>query len=226
MCRAMQVCSELGNQPGRWSKTSPLPPPAWFADELDKFALAVETAANGDVDQSRRWLKQVRAAEMRRWYLDHGQNSGTYRNRHFRLPKPTTPCTHSGSPPPGNITAAYKRDHYRCRYCGLKLVPVEVLKAYEIAVGSGSFAAAAKNESHGAALVFRATYDHVDPLTCGGRHDVANLVAACYSCNFGKAGWTVQQLGLDDPRTRPPIPDGWDGMTSLTKKLRAAQLAA
>jgi hypothetical protein len=119
------------------------------------------------------------------------------------------------------IAMAYSRDHYRCRYCGLGLVSVELLKAYEAAVGNPYFAATAKNSSHGAALVFRATYDHVDPLNCGGLHDLSNLVTSCYSCNFGKAGFTTQQLGLDDPRARPiPAAAGWDGLLSLVLKLR------
>lgn len=118
------------------------------------------------------------------------------------------------------LLAIYRRDHFACRYCGLKLFPSELLRAFENVAGTDSFAATAKNASHGAALVFRTTYDHVDPLNCGGRHTLDNLVTACYSCNFGKAGYTLEQLGLDDPRLRPKVSNDWDGLMSLLPKLR------
>lgn len=33
----------------------------------------------------------------------------------------------------------------------------------------------------------RLTMDHVDPLSCGGTHDLENLAAACRSCNSRKS---------------------------------------
>jgi len=197
-----------------------LPPPTWFSDELAKFSEAVRIAADGNVVRSRALLKQVRGEEMRAWYLFHGQYSGDFRNRHYRIAAKYIGTSLRGAPPTSMVLAAYRRDHYRCRYCGLRLFPVQVLQAYERAVGNKSFAATAKNESHGVALVFRATYDHVDPLKYGGRHSLDNLVTSCYSCNFGKGGYTLEQLGLDDPRVRLVPPDDWDGLTSCLPSLR------
>lgn len=159
MCRAMRSCSELGNRPESesWSRESPLPPPAWFTEELKALTVAVQYAAEGDIEVSRTLLERVRSDQLGEWYLVHGQNSGTYRNRQFRVAHTLRECIDCGSPPSAMVAAVNKRDHYRCRYCGLGLIPIEVLKSYEVAVGSDSFAATAKNNSHGAAIVFRAT---------------------------------------------------------------------
>ncbi len=165
-------------------------------------------------------LMQVRGEEMREWYIDHGQNSGVFRNRHYRVVVGRTITALRGAPPSSMVDAVYRRDRYRCRYCGLRLFPIEVLRAYECTIGTDVFAATAKNASHGAALVFRATYDHVDPLSCGGRHVPENIVTGCYSCNFGKGSYTLTQLGLDDPRAQP-LPSGdWDGLVSLLPEFR------
>jgi len=223
MCKATRTCTELGEQPERWSKASPLPPPIWFADELAKFTEVIRIAGRGDVMRSRAQLKQVRGEEMRKWYLDHGQNSGVFRNRRYGVTAKIIAMGQRGSPPSSMLVATYLRDHYRCRYCGLRLFPTEVLRAYELVVGTDTFAATAKNASHGAALVFRATYDHVVPLNCGGQHSLDNLVTSCYSCNFGKGGYTLEQLGLNDPRFQQLVPDTWDGLVSLLPSLRSAQ---
>lgn len=227
MCRIgkTKICSELDDQPARWSKSAPLPPPTWFSGEFEKFRTAVQSAADGNIAHSLELLRQIRSDDLRMWYVVHGQNSGVFRNRRFGGSRVGGNGGRIPAPPSGTITMMYRRDFYRCRYCGLHLVPKEVLAAFEAVVGNASFAATAKNNSHGAALVFRATYDHVDPRCSGGSHQLENLVTACYSCNFGKGGFTLQQLGLDDPRTRVVSPaGGWDGLVSLIPKLKAAQL--
>lgn len=222
MCKASKTCSELGNDPDRWSRLAPLMPPAWFFDEFVKFRDAIRLAAYARIEDSRHHLATVRDEDLRTWYVVHGQYSGGYRNRHYQLKAKLLGNSIRGKPPSSMLLATYQRDHYRCRYCGLQLFPIDVLHLYESAVGSDAFASTAKNASHGAALVFRCTYDHVDPLNCGGKHSLNNLVTACYSCNFGKAGYTTEQLGIDDPRTRSPLQDDWDGLVSLMPQLRRA----
>lgn len=225
MCRKTQTCSELGDVPATWSKSAPLPPPRWFNDEFEKFNSAVQSAADGNIGRSLEFLRQIRGDDLRTWYVVHGQNSGVFRNRQLGRRNVATDPGRIPAPAVGVLRTVYRRDSYQCRYCGLHLFPKELFEAFEGLVGHASFAATAKNDSHGAALVFRATYDHVDPLCRGGCHDLENLVTACYSCNFGKGGFTLQQLGLDDPRERPiPPSDGWDGFISLIPKLRKAQL--
>jgi hypothetical protein len=78
---------------------------------------------------------------------------------------------------------------------------------------------------HGAVHAFRANFDHVVPAWRGGKTDQANLVSSCWFCNFGKRRWTIEQLGLADPRDRAPIPiDSWTGLNEFSTALaKAAQ---
>jgi HNH endonuclease len=226
VCKIRQtpICSELGDQPANWSKTAPLPPPAWFNGELEKFIGAIRFAADGKITRALEFLRQIRSDDLRSWYVIHGQNSGEFRSRHFGGSRANSGSTDSGVVSSGLMSRVYRRDGYQCRYCGLRLVTKEVLVAFEGVVGKLRFAATSKNASHGAALVFRATCDHVDPRSCGGSHQLENLVSACYSCNFGKGGFTLQQLGLHDPRERAVSPaSGWDGLVPLIPRLNAAR---
>ena len=62
---------------------------------------------------------------------------------------------------------------------------------------------------------FNIVADHVVPHNRGGRTDLENLVTSCPGCNYGKEAFTLEQLGLDDPRARPPVCSGWYGLISL-----------
>src|SRR6185436_9980614 len=98
--------------------------------------------------------------------------------------------------------SVFQRDNYRCRYCGLRTLSKSFLKAFESAVGGTRFSAS-KNDNridHGVVLAFKAVADHVVPRNLGGRTDSDNLVTACPSCNYGKYNYTIEQLGIDDPR--------------------------
>jgi len=49
----------------------------------------------------------------------------------------------------------------------------------------------------------------------GGTNDEGNLVTACWPCQFGRGAWSLEEVGLLDPRLRAPIKDGQDGLTRL-----------
>jgi hypothetical protein len=224
MCRKQRTCSELGADPTQWDSRAPLPVPGWFHDELRKFAVAVTAAADGKVSESVCLLEQVRSVDLRHWYVEHGQLSGMYRTKHFDLPSPTAP----GLPldplrsPDRHAKEILAPDGFRCRYCGLGVVPKNVLAAYGEAVGAETFRATGTNaERHGAVLAFRANVDHVIPWNLGGKTDPENLVTACWACNYGKAGYTLEQMGLEDPRAYPPELDDWNGLSSLRVRLQA-----
>ncbi len=54
--------------------------------------------------------------------------------------------------------------------------------------------------------------DHVIPYARGGGNGPDNLVTACWPCNFGRGSYSLEEVGLADPRGRPPVLDGWDGL--------------
>ena len=74
----------------------------------------------------------------------------------------------------------YARDNHRCQYCG-ESFPVSEL-----------------------------TFDHVVPVSQGGRKDWENIVTSCIRCNRRKGGRTPSEAGMRVIRsphrpTRPPI---------------------
>ena len=88
----------------------------------------------------------------------------------------------------------YARDNHTCQYCGDGFAVAEL------------------------------TFDHVVPVSQGGRKDWENIVTSCVSCNRRKGGRTPAQAGMRvirPPRrpTRPPVvrltlglrnaPDSW-----------------
>ena len=88
-------------------------------------------------------------------------------------------------------------------------------------MGSENFSVERENlKRNGLTLGLRGVADHVDPYASGGETEADNLVTSCYSCNFGKAGYTLKQMGLNDPRARKPVNDDWTGLTEFLPALR------
>lgn len=224
MCRGAHTCSELGSEPANWSTRAPLVPPLWFEDQLDLFNDAVQSASTGDVARAVEILGSMQSDHLREWYVEHGQNSGGFRHRHLGKPGVgSTPTATDDTRLSSRLERdVFKRDGYRCRYCGHRVVPNGALRAFRDVVGTEVFPTGRSNaQRHGVEVAFRAGADHVVHWKLGGPTSMENLVTACWSCNFGKYYFTLQQIGLDDPRTRPPVLSGsWDGLVSLIPALR------
>lgn len=169
----------------------------------------------------------MRSDEMREWFDEHGQVSG--RRRAWGLARPA-PARYEGEldlrrSPKKFERQVFERDHYQCRYCGVPVVAKEALRAFERAVGPKEFRGVGKNaDQHGVIHAFKVVADHVVPHKLGGRTLPENLVTSCPGCNYGKENFTLGQLGLDDPFSRPPSDEPWDGLTSLIDGLVAHAL--
>jgi len=167
------------------------------------FRDAVEKASLGDREGSIGILSRIRSDEMRHWFDDHGQVSGNKRARRLGITAPIFPPEQFDlvRSPAKLEKAVYARDAYTCRYCGLRQIAKAVLYAFEKAVGSSEFRMQGTNaQQHGIVHGFKIVADHVVPYKRGGRTDLNNLVAACPGCNYGKEAFTLEQLGMDDPR--------------------------
>ena len=225
MCLRAKVCSELGDDPANWPKHAPLLPPTWFSNEVTKLTEAVRAAAAGDLEKAKAQLALVRSDDLRKWVADHGEHTGYLRAKHFaKKSKNTNESVVDRSRQASSLQEklVYKRDGYRCRYCSSRLIPGIVLKAFSRVIGGDSFGiTGTRQQHHGAAVSIRACADHVVPHARGGRTNVENLVTACWPCNFAKAGYAVEEIGIQDPRLRPPQPsDDWDGLMSLFPELQ------
>lgn len=84
----------------------------------------------------------------------------------------------------------YARDGHRCQYCGSEF-PVGEL-----------------------------TFDHVVPVSQGGRKDWENIVTACIPCNRRKGGRTPAEAGMRV--IRPPCRPGRSPVVRITFGLRDA----
>ena len=223
MCRKVKSCILLGLEPSAWSRTAPLQPPSWFEEQLDIFRESAEHAAQGRKDEAIRILRTTRNAEMRVWFIEHGQMSGGHRSRQLTIKRSTIPeSERDPEPEPRRYEKqVFQRDSYVCRFCGLRTLSKEVVAAFERAVGSCEFPTTGSNEEqHGIVHGFKVVADHVIPVACGGRTNLENLVTACPSCNYGKYYYTLEQLGLDDPRNRSASSQSWDGLLSLVAGLK------
>lgn len=112
--------------------------------------------------------------------------------------------------------ALFKRDGWRCRYCGIRVASLKAFnvlnKHYyeEIRWRPGRF-----SDRNIIFNIIAGSLDHVLPHARGGESNDENLVTACGGCNYGKKSRTLIEVGLADPRHRSPIRDRWDGLTRV-----------
>jgi 5-methylcytosine-specific restriction endonuclease McrA len=167
---------------------------------------------------------------MRQWYDEHAGRVGSRRKHKIGVaaPKPIPEEQRDDRDKLMKISRklVYKRDCYTCRYCGQRVVPTEILAGFMKALpkddrGNYYFDTSAEHKvGHGIVHVFKAVADHGVPHSIGGPTDMENLVTACGGCNYGKSDYTVEQIGIQDPRKRPPAKSDWDGLQSLLPGLK------
>lgn len=225
MCRGKSSCDVLGIDASEWSKACPLPMPDFFDEALDMFLLAIEELVNGNFEASLDQLDKCKSDLVGSFFIEHGQQSAYFRVRDKKQIDQENKKTKVANPSPRLLpkveNQVFLRDSYRCRYCGQRIIAKEVFAEYSRIVGRDKFSVERENsQRNGLTLGLRGVADHVDPYAFGGLTDLENLVTSCYSCNFGKAGYTLEQLGIEDPRTRPPVNDGWLGLTQFLPRLR------
>jgi len=218
MCRGKNICSELGTDSNTWSKESPLPKPEWMNKEIDLFIRAVDAFKAGNKNLCLEIIGQIRTAEITEWYIEHGQMSGRQRKLQLNIPPPETIDIDLRDPvrsPAKLQKQVFERDSYHCRYCGGKLISQEFLKTFIKRLNSPLFSRGETNlNTHGIIHLTWPVADHVIPWNKGGRTSLDNLVSSCAPCNYGKDGYTIEQLGLIDPFTRPAKISDWDGFNN------------
>ncbi len=106
----------------------------------------------------------------------------------------------------------HARDGYQCRFCGIPVIRKEIRQkiatAYPGAVPWGNTNAT----QHAAFQCMWAQYDHILPHARGGNNDFDNIILTCSACNFGRMSYTLEEVGLLDPRQREPYRSSWDGL--------------
>ena len=225
MCRGKTSCDVLGIDPEKWSKTHLLQVPEFFEEALETFSVAIRELVSGDQKKSLERLNECKSELVGNFFIEHGQQSAYFRVRNKKQVDLLNKAAKSINPSPRLLPKVEKlvflRDSYRCRYCGLRIISKEVFSEYSRIVGPEYFSVERENSKrNGLTLGLRGVADHVEPFASGGLTEIENLVTSCYSCNFGKAGYTLDQLGIEDPRLRPPMNDGWQGLTEYLPTLK------
>lgn len=105
-----------------------------------------------------------------------------------------------------------QRDSYHCRFCGIPVIRQEsrnrIKKAYPDALPWGR----SNISQHAAFQAMWLQYDHLLPHARGGTNDLENMVITCAPCNYARMNYTLEEVGLVDPRNRMAIKSTWDGL--------------
>ena len=225
MCKGTQTCTALGTDSTKWSREAPLPVPNFFEKAVEGFTIAVAFLIDGNKEDSLVALKETNHKAVGEFFIEHGQQSAYFRvQNRLEIDKTNRIAKDLNNSPrliPKVEKEVFERDSYRCRYCGLRIISKEVFTEYSRIVGSDNFSVERENSKrNGLTLGLRGVADHVEPYASGGETSIDNLVTSCYSCNFGKAGYTLEQIGIFDPRLKRPVNDGWSGLTEFLPALR------
>lgn len=202
MCQKSNYCKLLGEDPSKWSVNAPLPPPEEFKRVFEIVTMTQAMIEAKDFIKARVLLQNELENSCRNWFIEHAQMSGTLRSKILGIFKNEK---FGGALDPNKSfsdleESIYKRDGYTCRYCGLRLMSNRELSKIERAVGKDFFQTRGNNQTrHGFIFVLRATVDHVLPHNRGGSTSLNNLVTSCWSCNYGKGKFTLEEIGLASP---------------------------
>jgi 5-methylcytosine-specific restriction endonuclease McrA len=224
MCRGKNTCCELGISPEKWDKYSPLRTPEWMTNEIDLFVSAVDDLLSCNKNSCLEKINQIRNKEIIDWFIEHGQMSGRHRKLSLDITPPSNIDTVLRDPvrsPMKVQNAVFERDGYKCRYCGNKLISQDFFRLFIKKLNSNLFKRGKTNlTTHGIIHIAWPVADHVIPWNRGGQTSLDNLVSSCAPCNYGKDGYTIEQIGIENPFYRKPQIDGWIGLTERFKKLK------
>ncbi len=120
----------------------------------------------------------------------------------------------AGMPSTAEQQQIFERDGWHCRCCGVPVISPQArtrLSARYGAVRWGKRNA----ERHAGFFALMASLDHALPRSRGGDNEPANLLTACWPCQFGRMDWTYEEVQMADPRTSPAHPRlaKWKGLT-------------
>jgi len=224
MCRGKKFCTEIDSNPSKWDKRTTLRRPEWMTEQINLFVKAVELYFQNNIQIAKDVILNLQDSEITQWYIEHGQMSGMHRKNILNLPEPPSINIERRDPlrsPKKYQQKVFQRDGYKCRYCGEKVISQEFFKLFSKALNLRSFKRGNTNlTTHG---IFHLTWpvaDHVFPWVNGGKTDLDNLVTSCGPCNYGKSGYTIKQIGIDDPLNYPSQETNWDGFESYIKLLK------
>src|SRR6185437_11117253 len=205
-----------------------LPPIPELDIAADLLSDAADALLSGDYELARNRLRKADMPTLHDWASRIMGATSTEIHRYRRVSGADAKvASHDRAvarePNPAVKAAIYARDGYRCRYCGYRVVHPRVRGAMAAMVPDTIRWGPKNNERHAAFYTVTATIDHLVPHAKGGDNAPENLLTTCQPCNFGRSSWLLEEVGLIDPHTRPPVCDEWDGLTRILARAKKAR---
>ena len=221
------VRERLTDDTTKWSRECVLPYPKEFEHSIDLLLEASDLAVKGKsgIRHAQQLIQQMSDVEMRTWFDALAQNAGAVRLEMLnRKPNKSVGKSSEDRPTKKREMQIIREQGFHCRYCGIRLVPNKQLKNLQDLVGYETLPNRSKKKKrmstidiHGIWILTRATVDHVEPMAMGGL-DInrdENLAACCWSCNYAKSWYTIEDLEIDNPMCRPARHTDWLGLTDI-----------
>ena len=105
-----------------------------------------------------------------------------------------------------------RRDGYHCRFCGIPVIRTEIRKRIHSVYPDALPWGRRNLDQHSAFQAMWVQYDHLVAHAYSGTNDLDNIVITCGPCNFGRVHYSLEEVGLIDPRTRECVRSTWDGL--------------
>lgn len=182
-----------------------------------ELSAAVDAHMRGDAPLCEQLLKQADRPEIQSWLESVWGSKSTHIHRLRTVPDAPPRITGKEPQPHAMLKrAVVERDGYGCRFCGMPVIPKAVRSLLNSLYPQAARWGTRNNQQHAALQCMWLQLDHVLPLARGGKNSLHNLVVTCAGCNFGRMSYTLAEMGLLDPRDRPPTPGKhWDGLTRI-----------
>ena len=197
----------------------PIPEIEWAARTV---LAAMESHLAGDIQRAGSLIESTNIIEIRNWteslwgkdsaYVDPRVVAGAPRqlSKAERIPV--------RMPDRANKERLLAQQGWHCRFCGIPLIRPEtrtwIRSKYKDALPWGT----KNNEQHAAFQAMWLQYDHLVPHARGGTNDLENILITCAPCNYARMHYTIEELGLEDPRLRRRVESSWEGLESFRIK--------
>jgi len=109
------------------------------------------------------------------------------------------------------------RDGHHCRFCGIPVIRMEIRERFKKLYPQLMIWGSRNIDQHAAFQAMWVQYDHILPHSRGGHNKLDNMLITCAPCNYGRMQFTLDEVGLADPRLRKPIKSSWDGLERLIR---------
>jgi HNH endonuclease len=197
--------------------------------EIFEASILLDQAADahlaGDRLLAKALIQTADKAAIRAWteslWGAKGANPDQWKYHRFRAVAGAPPHLPKAQRVPKRMPSASERknviEHYgrNCVFCGIPLISDRVRNAFRRTYSDVLPWGRSNSTQHAAFQCMWMQFDHVLPHSRGGDNTLNNVVVACAPCNNARWHWTLEEVGLIDPRTLPIQKTSWDGLERI-----------